>query len=62
MAEDNYLIPENCQNVEDYSKMDEFVIRIVLDLEDAIYLIRNKITEVQRINLIALVTQDVHFR
>jgi len=56
MAEDNYLIPENCQNAEDYSKMDEFVIRIVLDLEDAIYLIRNKITEVQRINLIALVT------
>jgi hypothetical protein len=42
--------------------MEEFVTRIVLDLEDAITLIRTNISEIQRINLIALVTQDVHYR
>jgi hypothetical protein len=36
--------------------MDEFVTRIVLDLEDAINLIRTNISEIQRMNLIALVT------
>ena len=56
MAEDQYLIPDNPQEDDEYFKMDEFVTRIVLDLEDAINLIRTNISEIQRMNLIALVT------
>jgi hypothetical protein len=49
-------MPENCQEDDEYGKLDEFVMRIVLDLDDAINLIKTNISEVQRINLIALVT------
>ena len=55
-------MPDNVAEDDEYEKMDEFVMRIVLDLDDAICLIKSDITEVQRINLIALVTQDVHYR
>jgi hypothetical protein len=36
--------------------MDEFYIRISLDLDDAITLIKTNIPEVQRMKLISLVT------
>lgn len=36
--------------------MNEFVMRIVLDLEDAISLIRTDINNILRTNLVALVT------
>jgi len=46
MAEDNYLKPEKCEDEDEYGKMDEFIVRIILDLEDAISIIKTKINEV----------------
>lgn len=65
MAEEQYLFPEVLDPDDednDYGKLDEFIIRIILDLDDAINLIRSNIEKIQRTNLIALVTQDVHYR
>ena len=44
MAEEQYLIPDNPTEEDEYGKMDEFVMRIVLDLDDAIDLIRTDIS------------------
>jgi len=39
-------MPDNVAEDDEYEKMDEFVMRIVLDLDDAICLIKSDITEV----------------
>ena len=40
MAEEQYLLPDVVTEDDEYRPIDEFVLRIVLDLDDAITLIR----------------------
>ena len=56
MAEELYLLPSEPTENDEIQNMEEFIVRIVLDLEDAIKLIRTQISHIQRINLNALVT------
>ena len=56
MAEEIYLVSDLFIDEDDQGKMDEFYIRISMDLDDAITLIKTNIPEVQRITLISLVT------
>ncbi len=46
MAEEIYLVGDSLIEEEDQGKMDEFYIRISLDLDDAITLIKTNIPEV----------------
>lgn len=46
MAEEIYLVGDSIVEEEDQGKMDEFYIRISLDLDDAITLIKTNIPEV----------------
>ncbi len=62
MAEEQYLQLTEEANDEEIRPVDEFVVRIVLDLEDAIAHIKGEISPILRNNLNALVTQDVHYR
>jgi len=39
-------MPDNPAEDEEFGKMDEFVMRIVLDLEDAINIIRSDVSEI----------------
>lgn len=64
MAEELYLLSDTATEaeIEELRPMDELVIRIILDLEDAIIWIKGDIEDLKRINLNALITQDVHYR
>jgi dynein heavy chain len=47
---------------DEVSGLDEFCIRIVMDLEEVTELIRGDLNYIHRRILVALVTQDVHYR
>jgi hypothetical protein len=44
LAEEQYLLPDGPCEDEDFRPIEEFVMRIVLDLDDAISLIRTQIS------------------
>jgi hypothetical protein len=58
MAEELYLLSDTATEaeIEELRPMDELVIRIILDLEDAIIWIKGNIEDLKRINLNALIT------
>jgi hypothetical protein len=58
MAEELYLLSDTATEaeIEELRPMDELVIRIILDLEDAIIWIKGDIEDLKRINLNALIT------
>ena len=60
-AEEGYLLSDLDVN-EEVAGLDEYCYRIILDLEEVTELIRGDLTAIQRRVLVALVTQDVHYR
>ncbi len=60
-AEEGYLLSDLDLN-EEVAGLDEYCYRIILDLEEVTELIRGDLTAIQRRVLVALVTQDVHYR
>ena len=58
MAEELYLLSDTATEaeIEELRPMDELVIRIILDLEDAIIWIKGNIEDLKRINLNELIT------
>ena len=61
IAEEQYLQSDNGEG-EDVGTLDEYCYNIIMDLEEITELIRGDLSMINRRILVALVTQDVHYR
>ena len=56
LVEDNFLYKATDNDQDELANLDDFCVKIMLDLEDTINLIRGKLTILQRLTLMALLT------
>ena len=60
-AEDQYLLSDLSPD-DEIGTLDEYCYKIIMDLDEVTELIRGELTTIHRRTLVALVTQDVHYR
>lgn len=64
MLEENYLIDEknDPEGLDEYGKLDQFCIKLILDIEEIINFIKNTKDYVRKLKLMTIMTQSVYFR